>query len=59
VGIVLAGDDMPSNALDNEKGYDKPDYKEYARIDHYMQEVAVVFWGMTVRGGMARFAHLR
>lgn len=55
---MFAGNDMSPNALDDDKRQDKRDYKKYACINHYMQEVAVVFRRLVVSGEMVLFAHL-
>ncbi len=58
MGIVLAGNDVFPYSLDDDKGHDEADYKEDARIDHYMQKITVVFRGMAVGGWIVRFARL-
>jgi hypothetical protein len=57
--MVLAGKDMPSYHLDDDKGYDKADDKEDARIDHYVQEVTVIFWLVGFGGKVVLVAHAK
>jgi hypothetical protein len=57
VRIVLARDEMPSYAFDDDKGHDKADDKKDACIDHYMQEVTVIFWRVAVSGKIFLVAH--
>lgn len=59
MGIVLSRNDVPSNAFDDYKGYDKADDKEDTRIDHYMEEVTVIFWRVAVGGTIVLVAHVK
>lgn len=58
MGIVLAGNEMPSHALNDDKSHDKSDDEKYARVDDNVQEAAIVFWRVAVGGGIVLFAHI-
>lgn len=59
VRIVLAGEEMSSYDLDGDKGCDKTDDKEDACINHYMQEVTVIFRRVAVGGKVVLVAHTK
>ena len=55
---VLAGEDVSSHPLDDEERCDQPDYKKYARIDHNVQEIAVILRLVGVGGRLGLIAHV-
>jgi hypothetical protein len=54
---MFAGYDVLAYALDKDERCDKTKDKEYARIDHNMEEVAVVLWDVDFGVGIVRLAH--
>jgi hypothetical protein len=55
--IMFTGYDVLSYALDKDERCDEAKDKEYARVDHHLEEVAIVLWNMGFGVGIVRLAH--
>lgn len=57
MGVMLARHEMSAYTLDDEEGHNKPEDQEYSRVDHNVQEVAIILWRVAIGGGIVLSAH--
>jgi hypothetical protein len=57
MGVMLARHEMPAYTLDDDEGHDKAEDQEYSRVDHNVQEIAIILWRVAIGGGIVLSAH--
>ena len=59
MGIVFAWNEVLSCSTDQHVSCDEADYKDYSRQDNNEQEIAIIFWRVTLGGGILWLCHTR